>query len=280
VSSGLVARGITVRYGAHTAVDQVSATVEPGRIVGLIGPNGAGKTSFIDAVTGLTAMAAGEVVLDGEDITSWSAHRRALAGMRRTFQGNRLFDDLTVSENLIVAAERDSRWGFLRDLFRPRRTSVEIDRALELTGLTELAETLPRDLSAGTRRLVGVARGLVARPHVLLLDEPAAGLDTHETEELGEVLVRLAASGVGLLLVEHDTNLVFRVCHDVVAIDFGRTIASGPSAEVRSAEAVVAAYLGTPEDDPAHVHLDEDADLATVVDDIAGSRRDPEEGRS
>ena len=251
MTAGMIAEGIIVRYGQNIAVDNVSLEVGPGQVVGLIGPNGAGKTSFIDAVTGLTPMAGGRVLLDDLDVTVWAPHRRANAGIRRTFQALRLFDDLTVSENLIVAAENDRRFGFLRDLVRPRQATVAIDRALEMTGLQELADALPRDLSAGTRRLVGVARGVVAEPSVLLLDEPAAGLDTHETEELGRVLQRLAEAGVGMLLVEHDTELVFRVSHHVVAIDFGKTIASGPPVEIRQSEALIAAYLGIPagEDD-------------------------------
>ncbi len=240
----LVAEEIIVRYGSNVAVDRVSIEVAAGQVVGLIGPNGAGKTSLIDAVTGLTAMAGGRTLLDGVDVTSWAAHRRASAGMRRTFQALRLFDDLTVSENLVVAAETERRFGLLRDLIRPRQSSVVIDRALELTGLEEYADALPTDLSAGTRRLVGVARGVVSDPGVLLLDEPAAGLDTHETAELGEVLMRLASAGVGLLLVEHDTDLVFRVSDHVVAIDFGRTIAQGPADEIRRSEALITAYLG------------------------------------
>lgn len=246
MTMGLVGEQITVRYGQNTAVDQISLAVAPGRVVGLIGPNGAGKTSFIDAVTGLTPMAGGRVMLNDTDIAGWPAHRRASAGLRRTFQALRLFDDLTVSENLVVAAENDSRWGLLRDLVWPRRTSVVISRALELTGLQAHADVLPRDLSAGTRRLVGVARGVVANPSVLLLDEPAAGLDTHETEELGAVIQRLAGEGVGLLLVEHDTDLVFRVSDHVVAIDFGKLIAAGPPAQIRQSEALIAAYLGAP----------------------------------
>jgi len=249
MTAGLIAEGIIVRYGQIAAVDNVSIEVSPSQIVGLIGPNGAGKTSFIDAVTGLTPMAGGRVLLDDVDVTAWAPHRRANAGLRRTFQALRLFDDLTVSENLIVAAENDRRFGFLRDLVRPRQATVAIDRALEMTGLHDLADALPRDLSAGTRRLVGVARGVVADPSVLMLDEPAAGLDTHETEELGRVLQRLAEAGVGMLLVEHDTELVFRVSHHVVAIDFGKAIASGPPTEIRQSEALIAAYLGIPVDE-------------------------------
>jgi ABC-type branched-subunit amino acid transport system ATPase component len=257
MSAGLAADAITVTYGRNVAVDAVSLEVRPGRVVGLIGPNGAGKTSFIDAVTGFTAMSGGTVVLDGTDVTGWAPHRRANRGLRRTFQQLRLFDDLTVRENLVVAAETDTRFGLLRDLVRPRRAAVATDRALELTGLTELADRQPRDLPSGTRRLVGVARAVVAEPTVLLLDEPAAGLDTHETAELGGVLERLADAGVGLLLVEHDTDLVFRVSHDVVAIDFGRTIASGPADEVRRSDALITAYLGTVDEvDEGRAHGD------------------------
>ncbi len=241
---GLVAEAVTVRYGSNTAVDALTVEVAPGRVVGLIGPNGAGKTSFIDAVTGFTAMAEGRVVLGGDDVTGWAAHRRAHHGLRRTFQQLRLFEDLTVRENLVVAAETDRRFGLLRDLVRPRRSLVATDRALETTGLTGHADHLPRDLPSGTRRLVGVARAVVAEPTVLLLDEPAAGLDTHETAELDTVIGRLAGAGVGVLLVEHDTDLVFRVSDEVVAIDFGVTIASGPAEEVRRSDALIAAYLG------------------------------------
>ncbi len=244
--SVLTAEGITVRYGSNTAVDQVTVHVEPGHVTGLIGPNGAGKTSFIDAVTGITPMTGGTVHLGDRDVTRWSPHKRAAAGLRRTFQALRLFDDLTVAENLVVAAEVDSRFGLLRDLVRPRTARVSIERALALTGLEGVRDAYPRRLPAGTRRLVGVARAMVSTPDVILLDEPAAGLDTSESEELGSVLQRLAGEGVGLLLVEHDTGLVFRVSSTVVAIDFGKTIASGPADEVRRSEAVVTAYLGTP----------------------------------
>jgi len=260
MSTGLRARGIVVTYGRNVAVDRVSIDVAPKQIMGLIGPNGAGKTSFIDAVSGFTTLGSGRVELDGRDITPLSAHVRANLGLRRTFQQLRLFDDLTIRENLVVAAENDTRFGVIRDLFRPRRDTVATERALELCGLSDVADELPRDLPAGTRRIVGVARAIVAEPSILLLDEPAAGLDTHETQALGEMLTRLATTGVGMLLIEHDTDLVFRVCSDVVAIDFGVTIAAGPADEVRSSEALISAYLGTatiesePADRPAAPH--------------------------
>ena len=244
-----IGENITVAYGRNIAVDAVSVQVARSQIVGLIGPNGAGKTSFIDAITGFTPMTTGRVLLDDVDVTALAAHRRAALGLRRTFQQLRLFDDLTVRENLVVAAETDTRFGMLRDLIRPRKSLVATERALELTGLTDVADELPRNLPAGTRRIVGVARAIVAEPTVLLLDEPAAGLDTHETTGLGAMLTRVAASGVGLLLIEHDTELVFRICDHVVALDFGRVIASGPSDDVRRSDALISAYLGVADTD-------------------------------
>ena len=241
---GLVGDRITVTYGRNIAVNEVSIEVSRHQIVGLIGPNGAGKTSFIDAVTGFTPMTNGRVLLDDHDITALSAHRRAARGLRRTFQQLRLFDDLTVRENLVVAAENDTKFGMLRDLIRPRRTEIATDRTLELTGLLDVADELPRDLPSGTRRVVGVARAIVADPTTLLLDEPAAGLDTQETAELGAMLERVAESGVGLLLIEHDTDLVFRICHHVVALDFGHVIASGAADSVRRSDELISAYLG------------------------------------
>ena len=189
-------------------------------------------------------MTNGRVLLDDHDITALSAHRRAARGLRRTFQQLRLFDDLTVRENLVVAAENDTKFGMLRDLIRPRRTEIATDRTLELTGLLDVADELPRDLPSGTRRVVGVARAIVADPTTLLLDEPAAGLDTQETAELGAMLERVAESGVGLLLIEHDTDLVFRICHHVVALDFGHVIASGAADSVRRSDELISAYLG------------------------------------
>lgn len=242
--SALEAKGITVKYGPVVAVNDVSLTVRPGRITGLIGANGAGKTSFIDAVSGFAATATGTVTLAGKDITGLKPAQRARLGLRRTFQQLRLFEDLTVEENLTVSMD-GARGGFLRDLVRPRNERRDIERALAACGISETRTMFPRALSAGTRRLVGVARALVSDPPVLMLDEPAAGLDSTESEELGRVLTGLADSGVGLLLVEHDITLVLKVSHHVDVLDFGRLIASGEPDHVRHDPAVIAAYLGT-----------------------------------
>lgn len=240
----LEVKHLSVHYGAVVAVDHVSLDVEPGRITGLIGANGAGKTSLIDAVTGFTPAATGSVQLRGDQILGWPAHRRANAGLRRTFQNLRLFDDLTVRENLSVAESVTRGIGGLRSLGGRSVPQKHVDEVAELVGITDVLGELPKHLPAGTRRLVDLGRAIAARPSVLLLDEPAAGLDTSETEKLGTRLRNLCSTELGLLLVEHDTSLVFALSDYVVAIDFGKTISTGGPDEVREDPAVLAAYLG------------------------------------
>jgi branched-chain amino acid transport system ATP-binding protein len=239
--------GLSVRYGGVVAVDGVDLSVEAGRVVGLIGPNGAGKTSLIDALSGYHAPSSGTINFGGEDITRLRAHARARRGLARTFQSVELFDDLSVEGNLLVASERVGIGSAVRDLFLPMRRSdrTDVDWALALCGLEDVAEDEPAGLSHGRRKLVGVARALAARPRLVLLDEPAAGLDTDETIVLGEHLRELPGAGVTVLLVDHDMGLVLSVCDEVYVLDFGRVIAHGTPEEVRADEAVVAAYLGS-----------------------------------
>lgn len=237
--------GLTVSYGGVLAVDGVSLTVERGEVVGLIGPNGAGKTSFIDAVTGFTA-ARGTVRVDDTALDGMPAHRRARAGLGRTFQSVELFDDLTVEENLRVAASDPRWWSPLVDAVRPRdRHAADVAWALDAVGLADAAAEMPTELPTGRTRLVGVARALVRRPAVLLLDEPAAGLDTTESAALGRRIRAIAASGVAVLLVDHDMSLVLSVCDRVAVLDFGALIATGPPTAIREDPRVIAAYLGT-----------------------------------
>jgi branched-chain amino acid transport system ATP-binding protein len=246
---------LRVTYGGVTAVDDVHLDVPAGRIVGLIGPNGAGKTSTIDALTGYHAPSHGTVRFDGEDLTRLRAHQRARRGLVRTFQSVELFDDLTVEENLLVASQRLGILQALRDLLLPIRAHPrdDVDWALGQCGLTDVADRLPTELSHGRRKLVGVARALAQRPRLVLLDEPAAGLDTEESTELGAHLRALPAEGVSVLLVDHDMGLVLSVCDEVVVLDFGRVIARGTPDQIRSDDAVVAAYLGGHKEDAAHV---------------------------
>jgi branched-chain amino acid transport system ATP-binding protein len=246
---------LRVTYGGVTAVDDVALTVPAGKVVGLIGPNGAGKTSIIDALTGYHAPARGRIAFAGEDITSMRAHVRARRGLVRTFQSVELFDDLTVEENLLVASQRMGVLRALRDLLLPIGTPArdDVDRALELCGLQDVVDRLPTELSHGRRKLVGVARALAQRPRLVLMDEPAAGLDTDESAELGRHLRALPGEGVTVLLVDHDMGLVLSVCDEVVVLDFGRVIARGTPEQIRNDEAVVAAYLGSHrEEEAAH----------------------------
>ena len=232
--TGLTASGVGVRYGGVVALDGVEIGVPCGEVVGLIGPNGAGKTTFIDAVTGFVRCT-GAIHLIGEDITTWAPHQRVRAGLSRTFQTVDLFDELTILENLaVVMAGRD-----------PDRLPAQPADILEQFGLTDDADRYPDELSNGRRRLAGLARSLMARPRVLLLDEPAAGLDSNETTELVAPLRRLAAdAGIGILLVDHDVDFIAGTCSSTYALDFGRIIASGPTAAVLDSPQVHAAYLG------------------------------------
>ena len=243
---------LSVSYGGLAAVSEVSLTVGVGELVGLIGPNGAGKTTTIDAICGFTAHH-GQVVLGGVDLSSAAPHQRAIAGIARTWQSVELFDDLTVRQNCEVAAERTSIGSTLIDLFRPKRhaRSAPVDHALALLGLIDDGDRHPPELSLGRQKLVGVARALAASPRVLLLDEPAAGLDSRESLELGAQLRSVIdAEAVGGLLIDHDTRLVFDVCDRIYVLDFGVVIASGTPQEVQVDPLVVEAYLGVVGDTP------------------------------
>ncbi|HEY7632754.1 MAG TPA: ABC transporter ATP-binding protein [Thermoleophilaceae bacterium] len=239
-------QGLRVQYGGVVAVEDASFQIPQGAIVGLIGPNGAGKTTMIDALTGYHKPTTGRVQFRGDDVTGKRPHVLARAGLTRTFQSVELFDDLTVEENLLVAAERPGMFTALAQILLPGRAPSReaVDWALDVTELHEIARRHPTELSHGQRKLVGVARALACRPQLLLLDEPAAGLDTDETTELGERLRQVREAGVTMLLIDHDMGLVLEVCEHVLVLDFGKMIASGTPREIRSTPAVVEAYLG------------------------------------
>lgn len=240
----LQATGISVSFGGVRAVVDVDLEVGDGRLVGLIGPNGAGKTTFIDAITGFVR-SSGRVELDGEDLTRLPPHARARHGLARTWQSVELFDDLSVRENLLVAAQRPSVRRTLKEVVSvPDDGPAEVDAAFELLGLEAIADELPNELSQGQRKLVGIARALVAKPRLVCLDEPAAGLDTRESGELGRRLRGLADAGQAMLLVDHDMGLVLGICDEVVVLEFGMVIARGTPDAVRRDPQVIAAYLG------------------------------------
>jgi branched-chain amino acid transport system ATP-binding protein len=242
----LAVESLRVQYGNVVALNDVSFTAARGELLGLIGPNGAGKTTLIDALTAYTPPTSGTVVFEGQSTRGVRPHRLSRRGLVRTFQSVELFDDLTVEENLAVAAQPPSLIGALGTVFGLGRDGVSEDVAwaMSVTGLESVAERYPTELSHGQRKLVGVGRALACRPSLLLLDEPAAGLDTDETQELGRRLQSLPGHGVTVLLIDHDMGLVLGICDRVLVLDFGNLIAAGRPAEIRANPAVIEAYLG------------------------------------
>ena len=237
----LEVEGVTKRFGGLTAVDDVSLTVRPGEVTSLIGPNGAGKTTLFNCLTGVHAPTSGRVRLDGRDITSLPMHRRAQLGVGRTFQRLEVFTGMTVESNLLVAAESVER----HRARRGRESAREItDHVLETVGLTGVRGKLAGELSTGTLRLVELGRALCVQPTVLLLDEPGSGLDSHESEALEEILRGVVATGIGVLLVEHDVALVMALSTTIYVVDFGKLIATGCPEEISKNEDVRRAYLG------------------------------------
>ncbi len=245
MSNVLSARNISVSFGGVRALIDVDLDVEDGQLVGLIGPNGAGKTTFIDAISGFVPFA-GTVALAGDDMSDELPHVRARRGLSRTWQAVELFDDLSVRENLMVAARHPSIGASIKELFtRPVTHTDAIDEALDLLSLRELADLPPSDLTQGQRKLVAVARAVAARPKLLCLDEPAAGLDANESADLGRRLRQVVDNGTPILLIDHDMGLVLNICDQLVVLEFGRVIARGTPAEIRQNVDVVKAYLGS-----------------------------------
>ena len=269
-AGALEVRSVTVRFGGITALDDVSLTAAPRRVTGIIGPNGAGKTTLLNVLCGLVRPESGQILFGGQELTRLRPHKLAALGIARTLQGVGLFDGLSVAENVMVGATSHARAGFWSGLFglprsdrderQLRQLAVE---ALDRVGAADLADAMPGTLAYGLRKRVALARALVARPRLLLLDEPASGLSESELPELGGLISRLT-DDASVVVIEHRMDLMMSGCHTITVLDFGKVIADGTPAEVQASPAVTAAYLGVEAEGAAEVTGADAADASSA----------------
>lgn len=251
----LTISAVSVRYGGVRAVREINMVVPGKSVVGVIGPNGAGKTTLLDAISGFVEYS-GQIKLDGRSINGLPAHTRARLRLARTFQTLELFDDLSVYDNIRVFLTRgDIRW-LTRSRSRRRRDGEELEKVLNVFGLTTIRSVMTSELSQAERKMVALARAFAMNPRLALLDEPAAGLDPSESLHLGRRLRSLATEETAILVIDHDVGLMLQICDVIYVMDFGEVIAHGAPEQIRRNPRVVAAYLGaeaSSSDEPAAV---------------------------
>ena len=246
---------LTMQFGGLVAVNNVSISIKKGEIHGLIGPNGSGKTTIFNVLSGYYKPTGGKVSFEGRTISGLPAHQITAAGFARTFQNMRLFKTMTVLENLLVKMGHHAKVGLLQEILNPvavhREEEKFVEKAMDLLDLLEVADfanELATSLPYGNQRRVEMARALATDPKVILLDEPAAGLNEVETEDLRKTLTKIRDLGVTIFLVEHDMKLVMEVCEEISVLDYGKKIAEGTGAVISKDPVVVEAYLGQEED--------------------------------
>lgn len=242
---------LTQRFGGITALEDISFSVRKGEITGVIGPNGAGKTTLFNIVTGIYTQTSGSVALEGADISSQPAEKLASKGLVRTFQNIELFGNMTVLENVMLGLHTRSSCGLLSCMFKmpwhlreERQIRAAALEWLDYCGISDLADQKASNLPFGKGRLLEIARAMAVKPRILLMDEPAAGLNNRETVELARLIRRIRESGVTVVLVEHDMELVMDICDRIIVLNLGRKLAEGTPREIQENSAVIAAYLG------------------------------------
>ena len=246
---------MTMQFGGVVAVNDVTMSVEQGEIHGLIGPNGSGKTTIFNVVSGYYKATSGKVSFEGKTVTGLPAHQITALGFARTFQNLRLFTSMTVLDNVLVAMGLHARTGLWGEILNTKAVQLQekafTDKAMELLRLLnveEYARERATSLPYGHQRRVEIARALATNPKIVLLDEPAAGLNEVETEQLRQILLKIRDSGVTIFLVEHDMKLVMGICEMITVLDYGKKIAEGPCAAINCDPVVIEAYLGKEEE--------------------------------
>ena len=244
-------KSMTKIFGGLKALNDVSFSIAAGEITGIIGPNGAGKTTLFNIITGIYSPTSGKVFYEGKDITGFPPEKLARLSMVRTFQGIELFGQMTVLENVMVGLHTKSKSGIIASAFKlpghlreERRIREQAASWLEFTGIADLAHTEAANLPFGKGRLLEIARAMALEPHIILMDEPAAGLNSRETYDLAGLIKKIKDSGVTVALVEHDMELVMEICNRIVVLNLGHKLAEGTPREIQEDEKVITAYLG------------------------------------
>lgn len=249
-------KNVTKSFGGITALKNVSFTVEKGQIYGLIGPNGAGKTTMFNCITNIFEPTEGEIYFNGENITKLKSYKITEKGICRTYQNIRLFSQMTAIQNVMVGGHSRISSGVFRSVFRTKSQKQEekklrerAEQLLELVGLGDIGDQFAENLAYGQQRRLEIARALASNPSLLLLDEPAAGMNETETDNLFDLIKKIQSMGITVLIIEHDMPLVMRLCDRITVLNFGEKLAEGTPIEIQNNEAVIEAYLGSEEEE-------------------------------